>query len=69
MISLKYPKNLKKYLAGFWRYGCLNFDISKYGNLKKNVFILINKSKVANVMTYSHRQNIQAYACQIIDFS
>ena len=31
----------------------------------KNVLIFINKSKVAIVMTYSHRHTIHALVCQI----
>ena len=40
----------------FKKYGCIDCFISKYGHLKeKKVFIFIYKSKVANVVTYSHR--------------
>ena len=53
MISLKNPENLiKTHLTWFRRYGCLNYDISKYGHMNKNAFIFIYKSEVANVMTY-----------------
>ena len=40
----------KKYLRGFERYGCLNFDNSKYMVIwEKNVNIFQNKLKIVNV--------------------
>ena len=34
-MVIENPENLIKYLSGFGRYDCLNFDNSKYGNLRE----------------------------------
>ena len=49
-----------KYLSGFERDDFLNFDNSKYGNLRENVNIFINKLKIVNVTAYIYRHTIKA---------
>ena len=67
--SRQYIKNILKiwikYLIWFGSYDCLNANNPKYGHLRKNVNIFINKLKVVNVTTYFDRHTIKTQVCQI----